>query len=386
MPYIIMKIRSIAIVLFFAMVSFAKIETVCLFVNYGGPYHPPAVDIFKNMAIALSNEHGFQLTISTRDQTNNALANLQKFDLVLFANTGNGGWTNTGDQDKLKNFFLSGGRAVGYHATIDHGNYWDWWDKELHSDCNFTGHGNSTFSLKQDAEMDRLPALKKMWAENHLGDANISSTEIYTLDNYARGKAGVTIMQTVAPPHNVRPSHDFTWHKDIGQGQYIITCLGHGPADFEGGWLQKATWAWMKYLNGQYTEVVGCMEPDASNFNPLAATACADNCCEYAACCKTPGYKEYDANCKNPQQPMCVNLGASTVPVKAHQVAHSKARLSITYRDRYSIHINNTKGKTVLRESAQGAREYDLNDFQSGIYFVYVNSASGSVIKRILIN
>ncbi|MEO7427632.1 MAG: T9SS type A sorting domain-containing protein [Fibrobacteria bacterium] len=198
----------------------------------------------------------------------------------------------------------------------------------------FVGHGNNTFSLNVDPELNADPDLKKMWEDNSLGTANISSsTEIYDLNKYPRGKKGITIMQTVAPPRTV---HEFTWLKKwpSGGGKYIYTCLGHGSADFVGDWMKKGTWAWMQYLNGKYDPVVTAL-----------------------------GRPKLDGDA----------------------IAFSLNRLDVSYAKPYSVKVMNLNGAVVLSKNGQGSQSYDLKGLQPGFYFAKVSGPSNSKVRRILI-
>ena len=333
-------IRIISLMLLLsATTSFAVIKKVTLFVNYGegAILHPGAVDVFKNTLTALKTEKGFELTIS--EQTNTAaqkaaaLANLKSQDVVLFANIGLNSFQSTTDQALIQEYFEGGGKGIGFHASIDHHQYWKWWS-DLHSGGTFQGHGSNPFKLNVDPEMKKIPALQRMWDMNALGDPNISQTEIYTLTAYPRGKEGVTMMQVVAPPNNAIPVHDFTWHKKIVKGEYIFTCLGHGTGDFTGGWMQKATWAWMEYLNGKYNDVV-----------PVRGK----------------------------------------LRLKPNSVDFDGKNLDVFYAKPYTVKIAGMDGRAVVVESAQGLKSFDLAAVKPGMYFLRITCAGISNTQRLFI-
>ncbi|MEO7427631.1 MAG: ThuA domain-containing protein [Fibrobacteria bacterium] len=313
-----------------------------LVINYGDGTaieHEEAVPAFVAMMKALSAEHQFTLTTTKkRDSTAQkqaALADMKNQDVVLFANIGNQAFTTAADQAIIQDFFANGGKSIGYHATIDawHGGYWPWWTNVLHDGSYFVGHPNTTFSLNMDPEVNNVPALKKMWDENGLGTANISaSTEIMDLNKYPRGKPGITIMQTIAPPRTVQET---TWLKQwpSGGGEYIYTSLGHGENDFVGDWLKKATWAWMQYLNGKY-EV-----PDAL------------------------GRPKLDGNA----------------------LVFSANHLEVSYAKPYSVQVVNLKGAVILSKKGQGNHSYDFSGLKPGLYFAKVSGPSNARVKRILI-
>jgi trehalose utilization protein len=320
----------------------AEVKKVMLVVNYGdGAYvqHPEAAPGFISMMTALSTEQNFTLTVTQKKDSaakrQAALADMKSQDVVLFANIGWVAFTDVADQAILKNFFANGGKAIGYHATIDafHGGYWPWWTDSLHDGSYFVGHPNTTFSLNMDPEVENVPALKKMWEENSLGTANISaSTEIMELNKYPRGKPGITIMQTIAPPRTVLET---TWLKEwpSGGGRYIYTSLGHGANDFVGGWLKKATWAWMQYLSGKY-EIVPVL-----------------------------GRPKLDGDV----------------------IAFSANHLDVSYAKPYCVQVMNLNGAVILSKNGQGNHSYDLDGLQPGLYFAKVSGPSNARVKRILI-
>jgi type 1 glutamine amidotransferase len=324
---------------FTAKPSFAVIKKVTLFINYGegAILHSEAIDIFKNTINALKTEKGFELVIS--EQTNTAaqkalaLSNLKTMDVVLFVNVGMSSFKSIAEQTLVESFFMEGGKGIGFHASIDHHMYWPWWTN-LHNGSGYSGQGQSAFKLIADAEMNRIPALKKMWDDNNLGDPNFSTTELYTLNFYPRGKEGVTVMQTVAAPNNAVPVQDFTWHKKIGAGEYIFSCLGNGPADFSGGWFQKATWAWMEYLNGKYN---------------------------------------LSTELKN------------KIDLESNPIRFSRRKLEVKNSGSYSLKIMNVEGATVLSEAGRGTQSFNLSGFKSGCYFVKLEGLAGSHSLRVLV-
>ncbi|MEO7958735.1 MAG: ThuA domain-containing protein, partial [Fibrobacteria bacterium] len=144
----------VSAMLFSASVE-AEIKKVTLFVNFGGGaiLHEQAITPFKNTLTALKTEKGFELTISEKSNTAAqkaaALNALKDQDVVLFANTGENSFTSTADQALLQTFFENGGKAIGFHASIDHHKYWKWWE-DLHNGSGFQGHGSKPFKLNVD--------------------------------------------------------------------------------------------------------------------------------------------------------------------------------------------------------------------------------------------
>lgn len=313
------------------------IKKVTLVVNFGEPYiiHEEAVTPFINFFNTMKTEKGFELTILQKTTAASAkqtiLNELKNQDVVIFANIGQNSFKEASERTIIENFFKDGGRAIGFHATIDHHTYWPFWT-DLHNGSGFQGHGNGTFTLDNDTEMSRIPALGKMWEDHQLGTAAITtSTEIYSLNVYPRGKEGVTVMQTLAAPQQKR---EYTWHKTVGTGKYIFSCLGHGAADMAGGWMKKAVWGWMEYLKGKYdvTSVEG---------KPVAS----------------PNSMERTGN-----------------------------SLRVNFTKNYSLVVRNVKGENVILKSGSGIAEYDLSGMQPGFYVASVKSAVGSQVMKLVID
>jgi hypothetical protein len=372
-----------------ALAAYSELKSVVLFVNTadGAIGHRQATESFETMMKELSEEHNFTLTI--QNGRGNAswpgtFAKIPDADMLILGNSGEPTFDNKDDQQVLIDYFLEGGKGIGYHAAGDNSSYWKWIQDVLHSQADFNGHGRAKFSLATDPAVNEHPGLKKMWETYELGEPTIEKTEIYKFTKYPRGKDSVTIMQKVKPPNNVVEDHEFTWLRDIGKGQYIYTALGHSEADFKGGWLKKATWAWMEFLDGKFNETTGCMDSTATNYDKNANTACV-GCCQYAPCCATAGFAETNPLCKNHQVTMCRTTGVSQLELNSSLVNISSEKVSIFYPNQWEVKVLNVAGETVLSESNSGVYEYSLSELQAGLYFVKVSAAGHSVSKRILI-
>jgi hypothetical protein len=338
-----MKTLPLSVLALAALISapFAQTQTlikkVTLVVNFGEPFiiHDQAVQPFINMMNAMKTEKGFELTILQKTTAaaakQTALNELKNQDVVLFANIGQNSFREASERALIEKFFTDGGRAIGFHATIDHHSYWPFWT-DLHNGSGFQGHGTGTFTLDNDPEMAKIPALGKMWEDHKLGRATITaSTEIYSLNVYPRGKEGVTVMQTLASPQQKR---EFTWHRDIEKGKYIFTCLGHSANDFVGDWLKKGIWGWMEYLKGKY--------------EPTSALA--------------------------PAQP------------KAFGIEHAAGVVTVNSKSGFTAQIRDVRGAVVLSSRGHDMARYSLAGFQPGIYFVKVRGAQGEKSQRVLVH
>lgn len=337
-----MKIKALSFLALAALISAPAAQTtvkyvtkVTLVVNFGEPYiiHDQAVQPFINMMNALKTEKGFELAIlqktSTAAQKQAILNDLKNQSVVIWANIGQNSFRDAADQALIESWFKTG-RNIGYHATIDHHSYWKFWE-DLHNGSGFQGHGNGTFALDNDPEMDAIPALGRMWTDHNLGRGSIiQATEIYTLNVYPRGKEGVKIMQTLAPPQQKR---EFTWHRTIGtSGKYIFTCLGHSSADFAGDWLKKATWAWMEYMAGKY-ETTSLASGQSKPFG----------------------------------------------------IEHSAGLVTVHSQKEFQFEVRDIRGAVVLSRRGENMGSYSLAGLKPGIYFTKVKGAEGTRSMRVFV-
>ncbi len=120
----------------------------------------------------------------------------------------------------------------------------------------------------------------------------------------------------------------------------------------------KATWAWMKYLVGDYdtVTVIGCMHPDYVEYNPEANVA------------------DMDA---------CITLGVRMKFNKGSIVSISPSGISIDKE--HSIQVLNIKGEVVFSETGTGPGDYSLSGYEPGIYFVNITAGKRRFLKRIVV-
>jgi type 1 glutamine amidotransferase len=221
----------------------------------------------------LAQQYKFTVKHSTDP---NDLLNLKNYDLVIFDNnTDAGGVTNTitGPQQALMDYMNNGGKYLGFHGSSDHRDQWTWYDSALYSGAKFVSHGGGAFNMFTDTSSDtkKDAALGRMWAycKDSLKIANDVinfNTEIYQFDIDVRGKPNVQIIQELrgaTAQNGVRQS--FTWLKTMpkGGGKMLYSSMGHETAEWtaNNAWLTKATWAFMKYLVGDFDATTSLAHP-----------------------------------------------------------------------------------------------------------------------------
>jgi hypothetical protein len=224
----------------------------------------------------LAAQHDFSVKHSKSYDDLAALSsNPDLYDIVILDNTTDaGGVTNNENpgQKALKDWLMNkGGRCLGIHSAADHRGAWAWYDTVLFSGVKYSNQGSGQFSLYRDTSQAARenPALQNMYhyAADSLGlaveEAKFNTEYYHFQDNRThnvgdvRGKPGVTGFQelrgSAASPPNT--NQIVGWINALpNKGRFIYTAMGHETAEWtaNGDWLTKMTWAYMKYLMGDF--------------------------------------------------------------------------------------------------------------------------------------
>lgn len=224
----------------------------------------------------LATRYGFTVKVS-KDWNDLAVLATDPgaYDIVVFDNnTDAGGVTDkeNAGQKALKDWLMNkGGRYLGIHSASDHRGQWAWYDTTLYDGIRFANQSDGLFTLYRDtskAARDN-PALRNMfrYAQDSLGLATDSmrfNTEYYHFLDHknfkitdARGKPGVTGFQELRGTYASPPNSNqlVSWVKPLPNGgRFLYSMLGHENAEWTAneGWLAKMTWAYMKYLMGDF--------------------------------------------------------------------------------------------------------------------------------------
>jgi hypothetical protein len=142
------------------------------------------------------------------------------------------------------------------------------------------------------------------------------------------------------------------------------------------------------YQGGAMEAVVGCMDETATNYDANADTPC-DNCCEYPVppCCGIDGFEEYDENCANPQDSMCVTVGIGKMDpfMIRDNIRITTNEVIVGIAVRHTLEVTNVRGEKVLAQSGEHAKSYRTDDLEPGIYMVKVRTPHMTVSRRILV-
>jgi sialidase-1 len=161
----------------------------------------------------------------------------------------------------------------------------------------------------------------------------------------------------------VRISYDDgqTWafSKEITAGSFAYSSLVKMEHDLVGLLYETGGIAFQKFnLEWLGEAPMGCMDPLAINYDPLAMVAC-DSCCEYESSI------------------MVRNKASEFLEITPEMV-------SIRRAGQYSITVVNAKSEMVLSGNGSGIGEYSLAHLEAGIYFIKVTALKDRKVERVL--
>lgn len=285
----------------------------------------------------LAAQYNFTVKHSTDP---NDLLNLKNYDLVIYDNNTDAGGVNntmTPAQAALVAYMNAGGKYLGFHAASDHRDQWTWYDTALYSGSKFVAHGGGAFNMFTDTSSvtKKDLALTKMWAyaKDTLKiaiDVINFNTEIYQFDSDVRGMPNVEVFQELrgaTAQNGVRQS--FSWIKNLkGGGKMMYTAMGHETPEWtaNNSWLTKATYAYMKYLVGDFD--------------------------------------------------------AAVVDVKQHGIRTNGSSIEIMTAGNHNVKIRDVHGRVVASGMGKTLSEFHLKE---GVYFVTATTPGAVISKRVLI-
>ena len=163
-----------------------------------------------------------------------SVENLEKFDVLAFATTGNLPFTD--EQKKAILDFVKNGKGfVGIHNAID--TCYDWPEYGEMIGGYFAGHP-WTQEVGVIVEDTNHPATRI------LGDSFKVFDEIYTVKNWDRDKTHVLMRldnDTIDLSKGNREDNDYAmgWCHDYGKGRVMYTALGHPDDLWDQEWFLK---------------------------------------------------------------------------------------------------------------------------------------------------
>ena len=344
---------------------------------------PDGTELMNNF----SDQYGFTVDFSD-DNNDFTKENLGQYDVILLNNTTKPQESLNASQKEALIWYVeeftgtgNGGRdrggVFGWHGATDmamgESGSWPWYHDWLGGTYNGATGGNADVIQAEESPED-FPAFIEMPASFNI------SEEWYKWETPPQSKEGVVPVMWIEGSGERRL---ITWITTQERALSIFSGIGHVNALFDDERVQNHFLGSVLYASGYGQEVVGCMEADATNFEPLATSPC-DNCCEYEACCGTEGFEEYVAGCKNPQENVCITVGISPVDIQKAVTVTPKL-VSIATNGKHTVEVINVNGETVFAENSTGSREYSLSGLQSGIYFVKVNAADQHLDRKVFV-
>ena len=185
---------------------------------------------------------GLFSTVTTARSTLITAAELAKYDVLVFATTGNLGLSD--EQKKALLDFVRGGKGfVGIHNATD--TYYDWPEYGEMVGGWFTAHP-WTQEVKIKVEDTKHPATAMLGKSFKVFD------EIYTFKSWDRKKTHVLMSLdngSVDLSKGTRKDNDYAmgWCHDYGKGRVIYTALGHPDELWDQQWFLDHILACIKW-------------------------------------------------------------------------------------------------------------------------------------------
>jgi len=190
----------------------------------------------------LGKESGLYEAVTTARSRLITAAELARYDVIVFATTGELPW----DESQKKAFLdaIRGGKGfVGIHTAVD--TFYEWPEYGEMIGGYFNGHP-WTQQVRVNVEDPDHPATRM------LGKSFTVYDEIYTMKNWDRSKTHVLMSldtSTVDLSKGNRDDNDYAlgWCHEYGKGRVIYTALGHPDEVWEQDWFLEHILACIKW-------------------------------------------------------------------------------------------------------------------------------------------
>ncbi|MCK4374294.1 MAG: ThuA domain-containing protein [Candidatus Brocadiae bacterium] len=201
-------------------------------------YLPHAEVAIKRMG----KESGLYETVTTARSTLITAEELARYDVLIFATTGELPWDD--DQKKALLDFVRGGKGfVGIHNAVD--TFYEWAEYGEMVGGYFKGHP-WTQEVTINVEDTQHPATAM------LGESFRVFDEIYTMKSWDRSKTHVLMSldnASVDLSKGNREDNDYAmgWWHEYGDGRVIYTALGHPDELWDEPWFLDHILACIKW-------------------------------------------------------------------------------------------------------------------------------------------
>lgn len=200
----------------------AQEPEVLVFHKTEGWYHesiPTGVQSLEE----LGKENNFRVT-ATEDAKDFSLANLQKYDLVVFLNT-TGDVLNREQEKAFENYINSGGNFFGIHSAADTEYEWPWYGELV--GAYFVNHPEV-----QDAEVQIIK--KEHPTVAHLPESWQRADEWYNYKNINPDNEVLMLLNEASYEGGENGDfHPIAWYRELeGGGKAVYTGGGHTKEAF----------------------------------------------------------------------------------------------------------------------------------------------------------
>lgn len=221
----------------------------------------------------LAAEYGFRVTHSKDPK---ALLDLPQYDLVIYDNNSDAGRVGPvmGAPEKaLVDYMEAGGGLLAIGWAAAHRKVWGWYDSVLFSGVGFstfTSGGSLVFTETSPEAKTNAP-IARMWAyaRDSLGiaiDSVAYPGSVAHIYPNPRGRPGVVILQVLRRSNVSTAGADEpeSWVRYLdGGGRMLYTGLGLNSSEWTEAfpWLAKATYAYMRFLAGDFDAPIALRPP-----------------------------------------------------------------------------------------------------------------------------
>ncbi len=320
----------------------------------------------------------------------------------------NNGDFSDSSENAVQQFVENGGGFFSVHGTGDgEGDEWPWYD-EVFYPVDYQGHAQRTNcpiyryeTAREHVVLEGLEALDKseLFGEWYRLGSDISSS-------YPDAEILFETFKDDCPGayslHDIEYSQERIWIIPIGQGRHLFFPFGHDS--LEAASFPDNTWDQF-FLQGLYyvagydtvyiDPILGCIDPAADNTTADATKD--DGTCIYTGCANMDAENYF---CKaNKDAFPCVgsysyttedisddeSCGISINRRKFGNPSISVRQMVVFAPDHHIIQIANTEGAIIFSQNANDAKNYDLSEFQPGLYFIKVVTPGISETQKMLI-
>jgi len=226
---------AIAVLLLITSAALAK-NKVLVFAKTAG-YHHKSIDVGIKAIQDLGAKYHFEVEATT-DSTVFTLANLKKYDAVIFLNT-TGNVLSDDQQKAFEQYIRAGGGFVGVHAATDTEYDWPWYNGLV--GAYFNGHPKQQEAVLTIVDPNNI-------ATKHLPHTWKRFDEWYNFKSMAKDlHVLITIDESSYTGGTNGANHPMAWYHTYEGGRAFYTELGHTDESYADPLYLQHLWGGMQY-------------------------------------------------------------------------------------------------------------------------------------------